>query len=167
MIVRGVYLFGERLAQLAYGRDVAVLYSRMYPHGGMIAGYLAAARSFQGSCFMKRAREAAERGCEAARHLAERRRLERAEQTAADELEALLRDLDAEAGLRQPEGSRRRRRGPRRRPIPPRRLGSIASRVGSRCPHRSRRGVRQRRGVWMTSFGCQMNLLDAELVSAT
>ncbi len=104
VIVRGVYLFGERLAQLAYGRDVAVLYSRMYPHGGMIAGYLAAARSFQGSCFMKRAREAAERGCEAARHLAERRRLERAEQTAADELEALLRDLDAEAGLRQPEG---------------------------------------------------------------
>lgn len=102
-IIRGVYLFGDRLAHLAYGRDVGAIYGRMYPRGGEIAGFLAAARSFLGSGFMIRAREAAARGAEAVEGLRERRRLERDEQVVADEVVQLLARLDEEAGVR-PEG---------------------------------------------------------------
>jgi hypothetical protein len=99
VIVRGVYLFGDRLARLAYGRDVTAIYRRMYPHGAEMAGYLEASRSFLDSGFMRLAREAADKGREAGRKLTQRRHLERAEQDAVEELEALLVRLDEEAGV--------------------------------------------------------------------
>lgn len=99
VIARGMYLFGDRHARLAYGRDVTALYRRMYPDGAELQGFLEASRSFLDSGFMRLAREAADRGREAGRKLQARRHLERPEQDAADELEALLLRLDEEAGV--------------------------------------------------------------------
>lgn len=102
VVVRSVYLFGDKLAGHAYGKGVEALYVRMYPEGREIQGYLEAARSFQTSGFMSFAREAAERGVEAARALESRRALERPEQHAADDVRGLLARLDAEAGVETP-----------------------------------------------------------------
>ena len=102
VVVRSVYLFGDKLAGHAYGKGVEALYVRMYPEGREIQGYLEAARSFQTSGFMSFAREAAERGVEAARALKSRRALERPEQHAADDVRGLLARLDAEAGVETP-----------------------------------------------------------------
>jgi hypothetical protein len=99
VMVRGVYLFGEQLSLHAYGQGVRTLYGRMYPQGGEIRGYVEASRSFLESSFMTRAREAAQKGVEAAEHLAARRALERAERLAAQEGHDLLTRLDAEAGV--------------------------------------------------------------------
>jgi hypothetical protein len=98
-IVRGVYLFGERLGRLTYGRGVASVYRRMYPNGGETLGCLEAARSFLDSSFMILAREAATKSVEAGNRLAARRHLERAEERALEEAITLLRRLDREAGV--------------------------------------------------------------------
>ena len=100
VIVRSVYLFGSRLALHAYGKDVSTLYSRMYPEGGEVKGYLEAATNFQASGFMTRARKAAQRGLDAGARLSSRRHLERAEGRALADLADLRDRLDAEAGVR-------------------------------------------------------------------
>ena len=102
VVVRSVYLFGHKLAGHAYGKGVEALYVRMYPEGREIQGYLEAARSFMTSGFMTRAREAAQRGVDAADALADRRALERPEQYAATAVRDLLAQLDAEAGVEAP-----------------------------------------------------------------
>lgn len=58
VVVRSAYLFGDQLARRAYGKGREALYARMYPDGGAIQGYLEAGRSFHGSGFETRAREA-------------------------------------------------------------------------------------------------------------
>jgi hypothetical protein len=98
-IVRGVYLFGDRLARLAYDKDISALYRRMYPNGGDVLGYLAAARSFAGSSFMILAREAAQCSVDAGERLLGRRHLERAEEHALEEARDFLVRLDGEAGV--------------------------------------------------------------------
>ncbi len=55
VVIRSTYLFGDRLARLAYGRGREALYQRMYPRGGAIRGYLTAARSFMDSGFTPQA----------------------------------------------------------------------------------------------------------------
>lgn len=100
VIVRSVYLFGDRLSLHAYGKGLSALYGRMYPEGGEIAGYLDAARSFVGSGFVMRAREAAQSGVEVAERLGARRPLDRAEAHSAREVRALLERLDEEAGVK-------------------------------------------------------------------
>ena len=102
VVVRSIYLFGDKLAGHAYGKGVEALYVRMYPEGREIEGYLKAARSLQTSGFMARAREAAEKGIEAAHIIEDRRPLERPEQHAADAVQDLLARLDAEAGVEAP-----------------------------------------------------------------
>jgi len=102
VVVRSIYLFGDKLAGHAYGKGVEALYVRMYPEGREIQGYLEAARSLQISGFMTRAREAAEKGIEAAHIIEDRRPLERPEQRAADAVQDLLARLDAEAGVEAP-----------------------------------------------------------------
>ena len=74
----------------------------MYPKGGEIQGFLEAARNFQTSGFMIRAREAAERGRKAAEKLAKRRPLSQAETEALEATEGLLAHLDETAGV-EPE----------------------------------------------------------------
>jgi hypothetical protein len=102
VVVRSVYLFGNKLAGHAYGKGVEALYVRMYPEGREIQGYFEAARSFTTSGFMTRAREAAQRGVDAADALAARRVLERPEQDASTAVRDLLAQLDAEAGVEAP-----------------------------------------------------------------
>jgi len=102
VVVRSVYLFGDKLAGHAYGKGVESVYARMYPEGREVMGYLEASRSFMASGFMSRAREAAQRGCDAADRLRVRRPLERGEDLAADEVRKLRARLDAEAGVEAP-----------------------------------------------------------------
>ena len=102
VMVRSVYLFGDKLAGHAYGKGVESVYVRMYPAGREIQGYLEASRSFMASGFMTFAREAAQKGIDAADALAARRPLERPEHLAADEVRDLLAHLDAKAGVEAP-----------------------------------------------------------------
>ena len=99
VIVRCVYLFGDQLAQRAYGRDVTAIYSRMYPKGGALEGFLEAARNFHAASFLIRAREAAERGLDVGAELARRRPLSAAEAECLEATELLLARLDKEAGV--------------------------------------------------------------------
>ncbi len=99
VIVRCVYLFGDQLAERAYGRDVSAIYSRMYPQGGELQGFREAAQNFHASGFLLRAREAAERGLAAGERLARRRPLSAAEAEHLEATEVLIARLDAEAGV--------------------------------------------------------------------
>ncbi len=102
VMVRSVYLFGDKLAGHAYGKGVEALYAFMYPEGREIRGYAEAARNFMTSGFMTLAREAAQKGIDAADgHLA-RRPLEPAEKLASTEVRDILARLDAEAGVEAP-----------------------------------------------------------------
>jgi hypothetical protein len=58
VVVRSLYLFGDRLARRAYDRGLEAFYERMYPNGGVIRGYLEAGRSFLDSGFLQHAHEA-------------------------------------------------------------------------------------------------------------
>lgn len=58
VVVRSVYLLGDRLARQAYGKGRVALYDRMYPAGGAVQGYLEAGRSFYKAGFLTHAREA-------------------------------------------------------------------------------------------------------------
>jgi hypothetical protein len=51
VLVRSVYLFGERLVEDVYPGGLAELYSHMYPGGGALQGYQLAADSFLESGF--------------------------------------------------------------------------------------------------------------------
>lgn len=46
VIVRSVFLFGDRLVRDIYRNGVADLYGHMYPDGGALKGYASAAKSF-------------------------------------------------------------------------------------------------------------------------
>jgi hypothetical protein len=59
VVVRSVYLFGERLARTTWGEGTQAFYRLMYPRGGAVEGYLEAARSFSASGFRPQAIEAA------------------------------------------------------------------------------------------------------------
>lgn len=100
VVIRSVYLFGDRLALHAYGQDVGTLYSRMYPEGGEVKGLLEVARSFYESDFVTRSRGAAQRAIDAAARIKARRPLERAEEKALKDAEALRAHLDKEAGVK-------------------------------------------------------------------
>jgi hypothetical protein len=91
VIVRSVYLFGDRLGRQAYGEGVEAIYRRMYRDGGAARGFLEAARSFEASGFTERAREAAARAVAAARPV--RGRTSAAAKKAAREGAALARRL--------------------------------------------------------------------------
>jgi hypothetical protein len=95
VMVRSVYLFGDQLARKAYGQGIASVYHRMYPRGGMIEGYLEAARSFMASGFLPRARRAADRSLAAIETLERRRPLEPDERRAAEAARTFREDLDA------------------------------------------------------------------------
>jgi hypothetical protein len=58
IVVRSVFLFGDRLGRRAYGHGREDFYARMYPEGGAVRGYLEAGRSFYESGFLEHAREA-------------------------------------------------------------------------------------------------------------
>ncbi len=58
VVVRSVYLFGPELVRGAYPAGVADLYGAMYPSGGAVEGYAAAAASFLLSGFPEEAAEA-------------------------------------------------------------------------------------------------------------
>jgi hypothetical protein len=100
IIVRCVYLFGDRLALHASGQDVRAIYRRMYPEGGEVKGYYEAAVNFRSSSFLARARDAAQKAVDAAGELRRRRPLERAEERSGDAAAALVAALDAEAGVK-------------------------------------------------------------------
>jgi hypothetical protein len=59
VVVRSIYLFGERLARTTWNEGIEAFYRRMYPRGGAVEGYLEAARSFHASGFRAQAVEAA------------------------------------------------------------------------------------------------------------
>jgi hypothetical protein len=67
VVVRSVYLFGEKMLKGAYGDGLEALYGHLYPGGGAPEGYLEAARSFALSRFTDPAREAAHRAIAASR----------------------------------------------------------------------------------------------------
>jgi hypothetical protein len=98
VVVRSMYLFGERLARKAYGDGIEVFYRRMYPEGGAIQGYLEAARSFLDSGFLIQARGAVEQSLHAADALLARRGLERAERRALEEAQALAAEIERRVG---------------------------------------------------------------------
>jgi hypothetical protein len=75
VVVRSVYLFGERMLKGAYEEGLPRLYAHLHPKGGAAEGYLEAARSFAASRFVDEAREAARRAVEAARAARGGRRL--------------------------------------------------------------------------------------------
>lgn len=58
VLVRSAYLFGDSLAQRAYGSGREALYVRMYLNGGVIRGYLEAGRSFIDAGFAEYGRDA-------------------------------------------------------------------------------------------------------------
>jgi hypothetical protein len=66
VVVRSIYLFGERLARATWGEGIEALYRRMYPRGGAVEGFLEAARSFHASGFRPQAVEAARAALEVA-----------------------------------------------------------------------------------------------------
>jgi hypothetical protein len=97
VIVRSMYLFGDRLGRHAYGDGVGAFYRLMYPQGGEVRGYLDAARSFHESGFADRAAEAARQAI-AAREGAQGA-VQPATQDAADQARALLGEIGARAPL--------------------------------------------------------------------
>ncbi len=92
IIVRSVYLFGERLVRDVYTRGLEQLYGYMYPEGGALAGYELAADSFVAGGFAAEAAEAYERAVGVARR---ERSLLNAGTEDADALEQVLRSLEA------------------------------------------------------------------------
>ena len=94
IIIRSTYLYGDALARRAWGRGREALYERMYLSGGVIRGYIEAARSFQESGFFDLAAEALGAGLSAAGRLRARRPL------MADEREALADGRALETALR-------------------------------------------------------------------
>jgi hypothetical protein len=90
VIVRSVYLFGNRLGHQAYGEGIEALYRRMYPADGAVRGFLEAARSFEASGFREQAQEAARRALAAA---PKGRRSPKAVAVALKEADALVRRL--------------------------------------------------------------------------
>ena len=90
VIVRSIYLFGDSLAQRAYGSGKEAFYVRMYPNGGVIRGYLEAARSFMESGFGEHTRDALKRALEAYEEAIATRELRPGEQQAADETRELM-----------------------------------------------------------------------------
>ena len=99
IIVRCVYLFGDRLALHASGQDVRAIYRRMYPEGGEVKGFLEAGLNFQESGFLARARDAGQKAVDAGEALAKRRPLERAEEKSQAAARALVAKLDEAAGV--------------------------------------------------------------------
>ncbi|MDA1193589.1 MAG: hypothetical protein O2894_00215 [Planctomycetota bacterium] len=55
VVIRSIYLFGDRLAQAAYGQGREAFYARMYPEGLAVEGFVTAARSFVESGFFAHA----------------------------------------------------------------------------------------------------------------
>jgi hypothetical protein len=58
IMVRSVYLFGDRLVRGVYEHGLEELYSFMYPNGGALTGYTLAADSFLDGGFREEAAEA-------------------------------------------------------------------------------------------------------------
>jgi hypothetical protein len=75
VVVRSVYLFGDRMLKGAYEEGLPRLYAHLYPRGGAAEGYLEAARSFAASRFRDEAREAAARALSESRSSRGGRRL--------------------------------------------------------------------------------------------
>jgi hypothetical protein len=90
VVVRSVYLFGEKVLKGAYEDGLDRLYSHMYPAAGAAEGYLEAARSFLLSRFSLQAGEAASKALVAARTARGGRRL-------AAEARQILRALEEAA----------------------------------------------------------------------
>jgi len=95
VIVRSVYVFGEQLARRTWGRGREAFYEHMYPEGGPTRGYLEAARSFQASGFLEKAREAYEAAVRAAAEIGEERSLDAPEAAALEEARRRLSELPA------------------------------------------------------------------------
>ena len=93
VIVRSLYLFGEPLARKAYGEGREAFYRRMYPHGGVIRGYVEAGRSFYDSGFVEQARDAVHDALTASAERQATRELRSDEHKAVEELEDLTRKL--------------------------------------------------------------------------
>jgi hypothetical protein len=89
VVVRSAYLFGDALARRAWGRGREALYERMYPRGGVIRGYVDAARSFEASGFFPQALEALEGAKAAVLELRSARTLMADERRAREDGEAL------------------------------------------------------------------------------
>lgn len=89
VIVRSVYLFGNELAQRAWGHGRAAFYKRMYPDGGEIRGYAIAAQSFADSGFTGHARGAISEAKAAASRVRARRTLTKTERSSLDAAKAL------------------------------------------------------------------------------
>jgi hypothetical protein len=70
IMVRSVYLFGERLVQGVYDAGLEELYDHMYPGGGAATGYALAAESFLEGGFGPEAVSAFERAIAAADRIA-------------------------------------------------------------------------------------------------
>lgn len=94
IVMRSAWLFGESLSRRAWGRGREALYERMYPRGGVIRGYVEAARSFDASGFGVPARQALVQAEQAATVLRESRTLMADERRAVADV-AALRDLMA------------------------------------------------------------------------
>ena len=90
VIVRSIYLFGDSLAQRAYGSGKEAFYIRMYPNGGVIRGYLEAARSFGESGFGEYAREALTEALAAYEEALATRELRPGEEKAVEEVRELM-----------------------------------------------------------------------------
>jgi hypothetical protein len=89
VIVRSVYLFGERLVQGVYPGGLEELYGHMYPGGGALQGYTLAAESFLESGFGPEAVTAYDRALAAA----ERLEREAEDEAAIEQLGERRRDL--------------------------------------------------------------------------
>jgi len=95
IMVRSVYLFGERLVRGVYQGGLDELYGYMYPNGGGLTGYTLAADSFLDGGFREEASEAYGRALEIlSARLAAARREERTPEREVRELEAQQRNLE-------------------------------------------------------------------------
>jgi len=90
VIVRSVYLFGDSLAQRAFGSGKEAFYIRMYPNGGVIRGYLEAGRSFMEAGFAEYARKALSEALIAYEETDAARALCPGEQVAIEEVRELM-----------------------------------------------------------------------------
>ena len=104
VVVRSMYLFGDELAQKAYGFNKEAFYERMYPNGGVIRGYLEAGRSFGASGFTAVAERALQEALAAWESGPDEMRRRSGERRALEEVRELMAELHKAAHRREVGG---------------------------------------------------------------
>ena len=95
IVVRSVHLFGDELSRRAGGRDRSMLYTRMYPEGGVVRGHAEAAKSFADGGFGRQAYEAVADTLLAAKAARATRTLTKDERSALRAAQSLAKRLPA------------------------------------------------------------------------